>query len=258
MRNRKNTILAFTLTEMLVTMAIMVIVMAAAVPTVQKLREAMEQSTGVKSIIDAALANARAIAIREQKYAGVRFQRDATEKQYLIFIIHDPDNSPNPNGVGLDGTGLANGFRVVDGRKPMALPENAGVIAVGSYSDNSLKTNAGINEATTFSIVFSPSGQFVVHQVRVYSSDGLVNSNDRVFNNKTNVNSKFAQFRRDGGLTADADTADGFQQEDSVQELKIYNNKDLQKFESSPWEGYLKNLNSEHISPYTGELIRKE
>jgi prepilin-type N-terminal cleavage/methylation domain-containing protein len=242
MRNRGNTIWGFTLTEMLVAMAIMTILMAVAIPAAKKLSESMEQSTGVKTLIDAALSNARAVAVREQKYAGVRFQMDATGKQHLIFIIHDPDNSPN-------GTGIANGFRVVDGRKPMALPEDTGVIASANYNDAYLQTPAGMNDATTFSILFGPSGQFVVHQVRVYSSDGL-NSTDRVFNNKSNVDAKFAKFRRD-------DSVDGFQQEDSVSKIVIYDKKQLGKFALSPWSQYLSGLNSEHISPYTGELIKK-
>lgn len=250
MRSRRNTIWGFTLTEMLVVMAIMTILMAVAIPAVKKLSASMEQSGGVKPLIEAALSNARAIAVREQKYAGVRFQMDATGKQFLIFIVHDPDASP-------DGTGFANGFRVVDGRKPMALPENVGVIAEEVYYSNIYFQNpAGVNDATAFSIVFSPSGQFVVHQVRVYSSDGLANSNDRVFNDENKFKNGFAQFRRDG-LISDVDALAGFRQEYSVQRIIIYDKSEFEKHKNSAWTLYLSGLNSEYISSYTGELIKK-
>lgn len=259
MRESRKTILAFTLTEMLVVMAIMVILMAVAIPAVKKLSASMEQSTGVISIIDAALSNARAIAVREQKYAGVRFQMDKAGKTYLVLIINDVDDSPN-------GTGLANGFRVVDGRKPIILPDTIGVIADEIYySDLYMKNPLGRNEATTFSVVFSPSGQFVVHQVRVYSFDGKTNSNDTVFNDEIKILAGKALLRRDGDGNdpTDPDALAGYRQERSVQRIIVYDKRELANElqkpdpDCKPWLEYLAKLDKEHINPYTGELIRK-
>ena len=115
-----------TLTELLVVIAVMALLLGISVPTVQHLKDSFESSTGVRHLINAALSNARAIAVRHQAYAGVRFQEDAEGNTCMIFIIHDPGydpaNAPDPLG-----TGLANGFRAVTGRKPMRLPEDVGV-----------------------------------------------------------------------------------------------------------------------------------
>ena len=154
MRNRKSTIWGFTLTEMLVTMAIMTILMAVAISAVKKLSESMEQSAGVKNVIEAALANARAVAVREQKYAGVRFQQ-YNGRQYLMCIINDPN-----------GTGLANGFRVVDGRRPVALSENVAIISEQYTNDTDLKDALKLAEATLPSVVFTPAGKLTTHSVR--------------------------------------------------------------------------------------------
>lgn len=219
MREYNKNILGFTLTEMLVAMAIMVILMAAAVPTIKKLREAMEQSTGVKSIIDAALSNARAIAVREQKYAGVRFQLHEG-RQYLMLIINDPN-----------GTGLVNGFRMVDGRKSVMLPDGVAIISEKYKKDSDLKTPAKFVEASLVSIIFTPAGKLTTHDVRY---KGQLQFGNSVL--PWDDNSDYS----------------------SIVSFRIYDIKELAKFTSSPWDGYLKNLNTEHINPYTGELIRKE
>jgi prepilin-type N-terminal cleavage/methylation domain-containing protein len=271
MRKHKKTIRAFTLTELLVVMAIMVILLAIATPVAKKLSESLQDSAGTRSLIDAALANARAIAIREGHYAGVRFQQDSNGQFYLIFIVNE-------------GTIYANGFRVVEGKKPMKLPENVGVMGCRvqqNYNDNSpddwdlatnpstadtcLNTNVsgvGMNDATTFSVVFSPSGKFVVHLVRVYNT-GV---NDTVFNSKTKVNTNIAKFRQDGdNAVGDSDALEGYQQENSVSGFRIYDKRELAKAQAvmpvpKPWTAVptgLSNSEMEFVNPYTGELVKK-
>jgi prepilin-type N-terminal cleavage/methylation domain-containing protein len=194
-----------TLTEILVTVAIIAVLLAVSIPAAKELSRSLEQSVGAGSVIDAALANARAIAIREQKYAGVRFQRDVQGNSYLTFIIHDPA-----------ATGIANGFRAVENKKPMALPEAVGVIscrvqenyaddaitdvdlfmngkANPTASDSYLNSDVRMNDASTFSIIFNASGKFVFHNVRVRSSS----TNDKIFNTAVEGAAGRAMFRRD-------------------------------------------------------------
>jgi prepilin-type N-terminal cleavage/methylation domain-containing protein len=209
MRNQGKHIQAMTLTELLVVISVMAIMLAVAAPVAKKLSESLGESTGAKSIISAAMSNARAIAVREQKYAGVRFQQDNSGKQYLILIIHNPD----PKDYTTD-----NRFGVIQGKKPMALPDDVGVMD-GVWVQRTFKVNTvemlnavdkaltdpllddtsgtlqdGKNkyfwDACTFSIVFSPSGKMVSHTVSMCNKDGVydistnnnVGSMDKVFN----------------------------------------------------------------------------
>jgi hypothetical protein len=223
------------------------------------------------------MSNARAIAIREGHYAGVRFQQDSAGRQYLVLVIHDPNQ-----------TGLANGFRVAEGRKPMALPQNVGVMSCRvqkkydnglfdsdrtddwdlasnpSMADTCLNTNVshvGMNDATTFSIVFNPSGKFVVHLVRVDSKD----SNDKVFNTSTKVHNGEALFRQDESESPTT-PSDGYQEENSVSGFRIYDKRELAKAQAitptpKPWTAVptgLSNLDTEFVNPYTGELVKKD
>ena len=117
-----------SLTEILVVMAIMAILMGVSIPAAKQLMGSFESSTGTRQLINAALSNARAIAVRNQTYAGVRFQEDINRNTYIIFIEHDPSDNP-ANAPQPIGTGLANGFRAVTGRKPMKLPQDVGVVS---------------------------------------------------------------------------------------------------------------------------------
>ena len=77
-----------------------------AMPAVRMLSRSFESESGTRSMIQSALSSARAIAAKEQRYAGIRFQvrQDPNTpfegRQYMIFIIHDYDE-----------TNLENGFR---------------------------------------------------------------------------------------------------------------------------------------------------
>ena len=96
----------FSLTEMVVVVAIIALLTALGLPAINSLRRSFESGSGAKSMISAALSSARAIAAKEQRYAGVRFELDFHDNQYMIFIIHDPES-----------TGLSNGFRALEGQK---------------------------------------------------------------------------------------------------------------------------------------------
>ena len=158
MKNNKRQS-GMTLIELLVVIAIMVILLGISVPTAQNLRDSFESSTSVRHLINAALGNARAMAVREQTYVGVRFQQDKDGRTYMTFVVQDKD-----------ATGLANGFRAVMGRKPMQLPEDVILSAI---------LPAPVGQTTTFSVIFSSQGKLTIHDVRCWQAF----ANDNIFNN---------------------------------------------------------------------------
>jgi len=151
-----------TLTELLVVVAVMSILLSISVPTAQHLMKGFESSTGVRHLINAALSNARAIAVRQQAYAGVRFQQDVDgDKTYMILIVYDKE-----------ATGDADGFRAVIGRKPMELPEDISVSAYVQKPDETWSTES------FFSVLFSPSGKLTIHEAQCLHSSTA----DTIFN----------------------------------------------------------------------------
>jgi prepilin-type N-terminal cleavage/methylation domain-containing protein len=283
MRNHNKKIQAMTLTEILVVMSVMVILLAIAAPVARKLAQSLGESTGTRSIISAAMANARAIAIREQKYAGVRFQQDSNGQFYLTLVINKD-------------TGLADGFRIVEGKKPMKFPENIGIMdgkwvtrnlnpngtlstpTIDNTLDNTHLSDNATNfldgkqvyywDACTFSIVFSPSGKLVTQQVRVCNKDGYgytdaasyPTSNDKVFNKQSVVDLGNAMFYQDdyGGATL---LGGGKNYRIAVEMSRtsfiLFDKREYAKKDAGYRWDFLGSLGTEFVNPYTGELVKK-
>ena len=108
---------------MTVVIAAVALLVGIALPGIRAMLHSFESSGGAESMISAALASARAIAAKERRYAGVRFQKvyhpegPLKATQYMILIVHD-----------FDKTGLESGFRAVEGIEPMKLPDSVGVM----------------------------------------------------------------------------------------------------------------------------------
>ena len=265
----------FTLPEMLVTIVIITIVAAVAIPTLYSIREGFA-SSGADTLISAALASAKAIAAKEQKYAGIRFQcvpdpEDTTKPgdQYMIFIIQDTG-----------ATGLANGFRAAKGIEPVKLPVNQAVtdlIVKDDYTiadtvDKNVTDNASINDAaelwdaTTFSIVFSPSGRLVSHSVRVRNKDGATDdsSTDIVFNTKTNVDGAIAGMFYQDNLAQPPTATElrGIREESSRKSFVIFDRRAFEKVAAgNRYDGFFKDLKADeelYINPYTGTIIENQ
>jgi len=180
-----------TLPEMTVVIAVMALLAALGLPAIRALLNSFQTQSGAHSMISAALAGARAIAAKEQHYAGIRFQQDSDGHQYMVFIVHD-----------FEKTGLSPGFRAIEGVKPIKLPESILVmdlrvrtkhspnvtdaadpldepLAMGHIDDTNPANlradgeNIYVTDTSTFSIVFSPAGKLVVRTVRVRNRDGI-------------------------------------------------------------------------------------
>jgi hypothetical protein len=254
-----------TLPEMAVVIATIALLVGFGLPALRALLNSFETQSGAKTLISAALASARAVAAKEQHYAGVRFQQDSAGIQYMIFIVHD-----------FGKTGLAPGFRAVEGVKPIKLPEkvdvvdliyNPGLLSQGDgVVDNDIEMN-DINvlmDTMTFSIIFSPSGKLVIHNVRVRNRDGIYQpdngtsdkvSMDDIFNSPLNINNYGV-----GMFIQDDYLAMGLWEELSRNSFVIIYEKD--KFEQAlgrgrAWSDYLAQmaLDRIYINPYTGTMI---
>ena len=282
----------FSLSEMLVVISVIVLLIGIGIPAAKQITDSFESSAGLRNVISTALSNARAIATKEQKYAGLRFQQDQNGRQYMIFIVHDPADAittiaemvANPNAT---GTGLANGFRAVKGLKPVKLPANAGVMDLmfvnRTYSSNGALMTAEdfliddslideseeLNETTTFSIVFSPAGKLITHLVWIRNRYGIPDSPDmlgkdrpdKVFNKKSVVDDGYAMFYQDdyaGSPKLLPYGYLGFGPEHSRNSFIIYDKRAFAAVGTdSRWTDYLSGLDVLYINSYTGEIINK-
>jgi hypothetical protein len=254
---------------MTLVVATIALLLGLGLPAARMLIHSFESDSGTRSMINAVLSNARAIAARDQRYAGVRFQQDSNGHQYMIFIVHD-----------FERTGLNPGFLAVEGAKPIKLPENSGVM------DLIVRTNHGTSSASaaspldepltqahlddtiymrdtsTFSIVFSPNGKLVARTVRVRNRDGIYQpdngapdsvSSDSVFNSSANItNFGVGQFIQD-------DYADlGLGAESSRNRFVIYEKNHFDKLDTQDKYNYLNRLELIYINPYTGRMIQPD
>jgi len=277
MNYKPQTKTGFSLTEMVVVLATISLLVAFGLPVMRMIRESFESKTGGKSMISAALSSARAIAAKEQHYAGIRFQRDSDGTQYMIFIIHD-----------FEKTGLNPGFRAVQNLKPTKLPDSMGVMDSivrsnhgtnwtdaeqlldeplnAAYLDDTNPQNLGpdqknryITDTSSFSIVFSPNGKLIMHDVRVRNRDGIYQpdnglpnkvSMDSIFNSPQNITTYGV-----GKFIQDDYAELGLGAESSRNSFIIYDKIRFDKLNAIERFNYLSSLVPVYINPYTGTII---
>jgi len=266
-----------TLAETAVVIATIALLAAIGLPAVRALLNSFESHSGATTMISAALTSARAIAAREQHYAGIRFQQDSAGNQYMVYIVHD-----------FEKTGLSPGFRVVEGLKPIKLPESMGVMDLAvrtnhgtqsasaadpldeplkvEYLDDTNPLNLGpdgkniyLRDAFTFSIVFSPAGKLIVRTVRTRNRDGIYQpdnglpnkvSTDTVFNSPTNINTYGV------GMFIQDDYAEmGLGVEQSRNSFIICDRTQFDELNVQRKFDYLSSLKPIYINSYTGAMI---
>ncbi len=289
MRHRTHKTKGLTLIEMTLVVATIALLVGFGVPAVRALVNSFHSESGVRSVVNAALSSARAMAVQRQSYVGIRFQMSGysgtadaegilSAPQYIIFIVHDPERAPH-------GTEYVNGFRAIEGIEPIKLPdtfaatdltwvertagnpvtfiEHPADAALDNTSERSLFP-ARLRDMTTFSIVFSPAGKLVVHEVRVWNRHGrrpgdATQSTDDVFNTSAQVANMDvrAMFVQD-----EFPPETGLGPESSRTSFVIFERTELRQAyrRGVPWAGCLQGLATErvYVSPYTGELIASD
>jgi len=269
--------LGLTLIEMTIVVATIALLMTFAVPAVRALLNSFQSAGSTRSMISAALASARVMAARNQRYTGIRFQkvclsRDSTKPldglldapQYMVFIVHE-----EPRNMG----NLTTGFRAVEGLKPIRLPDMVGVMDLTDITgDAKINEDTKLCSATSFSLIFSPSGRLVVHDVRTRNRDGLYQPNnddslkqstDDVFNSAYNITMYNSTKNRKYGLGVfiqDDYPTLGLDLELSRTSFVIYEKHQLDQAykKGTAWSDYLARLSREYISPYTGQIISSQ
>ncbi len=280
--NTKRKQSGITLMEMTVVVAVVALLTVLGLPAISAFFDSLASSGPTKAMISAALSSARAIAVKERHYAGIRFQKayepnNALEApQYMVFIVHD-----------FDKTGLADGFRAVEGLEPIKLPEAVGVmdlmvrekhapteagalvatdrpIEVDDLDDTDPAnlvdgtTNRNVTDTTGFSLIFSPSGKLVIHYVRVRNRDGdfrpetPADSEDDIFNSPENIASY------NTGMFVHDDYAEhGLGREPSRNSFVMYDKAKFNVMDKTARFDYLQNLDKIYINPYVGTIIER-
>lgn len=288
-RARKTT--GLTLVEMTLVIAIMAIMAGLAVPAMRALVRSFQSEGGTISMIDAALNSARTMAASRQRYVGVRFQKLCTSTvstdplkglmdapQYMIFIEHVQTTN---------SFSLEDGFRAMEGLEPIKLPSPIGVMELNWITQNTeIDEPFELSDATAFSIVFSPAGKLVTHNVRVRNRDGVYRpdntagsakeSKDDVFNSAENIcrpklgtfvprgmflqDDYFPRKNNAGGSSGQTDSLNyGLGEEPGCTSFVIYETPRLRVVydKKTAWTDYLSELATRafYVSPYTGNLI---
>ncbi|HPS55401.1 MAG TPA: prepilin-type N-terminal cleavage/methylation domain-containing protein [Sedimentisphaerales bacterium] len=286
----------FTLMEMVAVVAAVAILTLLSLPAARSLRKSFVNEGAAQGLINSALASARAMAAEKGCFVGVRFQTAykfngnasglgsentffahdvLNAEQYMIFIMHDRKKGNDLNYL----------FTAVEDSKPIKLPDNFGVMDMRISDDDDDETagdepvnsdgmideDKKLQDATTFSIIFSPSGKLVIQEVRCRNKKGEYktgdDSLDEIFNKDkyvkaVDVNGEYVKnramfFQDDYALYM------GLGQEYSRRKFVIY---ERDKFNpvyknKTAYEDYLKDLwetKQIYVNPYTGQLIKNQ
>jgi len=240
----------YSLVELLVVVAIIGILLGLTMPSFNSMMKS-QQITSTKTLIRTALTQAQVYASSNQKYAGLRFQSDTKGRPHIILIenTHDTTYAPIPNA------------------RPVALPEGIGLISASIdilapanrdlYLDDSNNDQYCLLGATTFTIIFSPTGQLVIKTPIVHPRNDF----DQTMNVAAVVEAGGARFYCDGWYT------DSFGNpphapvyyclsEDSTMGLYIYEKEPMQEANSNlRYTEYVSLLQPLLINTYTGKLI---
>ncbi len=254
-----------SLIEMSVIIAVIALLVSFSVPAVRAFMKSFETEAGARGMISAALSSARAIALRDQKYAGIRFQNAYNPEsglkaaQYMIFIVYDPELPHSQRGN--------LGCRAIKGLKPIRLPDSVGVMDLRYRADLITRDNGIIDggdeisnpivitDTTTFSVLFSPSGKLTIHKLWVRNRNGANDdiSTDDVFNTLTNLSNGIGAFRQDESGSTELGV------ELSRNNFIIYDRIQFNKTDvNRRWTDYLSGIKPVYINAYTGTIVSQD
>jgi hypothetical protein len=278
MYGRAHKTIGLTLIEMTVVISVVALMVAFGAPAMRALVNSFQSEGGAVTMVNAALGSARAMAVSRQRYVGVRFQKmcvstDPSDPlkglmdapQYMIFIMHEEMKN---NGD------LSDGFRAVEGLEPVKLPMTLGMMDVSRINgDDKIDELRELSDATTFSVVFSPSGKLVVRDVWCRNKDGVNRpesglvppdpSSDDMFNvADTIIRNGRGRFIQDDYPPADSVLDLGLGEEPSCSSLIVYERSRLRTEyqKKTAWTAYLSGLagRAYYVSPHTGDLIASD
>jgi prepilin-type N-terminal cleavage/methylation domain-containing protein len=242
----------FSLTEVLTTIVIIVILTLVSLPAIDAFMDSMSSTGSVEAMVNAALSNARAMAITKQRYVGIRFQlaynnsdpnNPFASDQYMTFIISEPGL------MNISGFPVSYSYCAIKGFKPMKLPPNIAVMVDDIVSNADIDAPNEIFDKTTFTIIFSPAGNLIIRPVVHVLREGLT---DEIFN-ASSTNPMFVD---------DYDNVLPFQSEPSRRSFVIYDKNEFKRaYEAGvPYSGYLQALMVKPIciNPYTGTVISSD
>lgn len=262
-----------TLTETIAVVAAIALFVFLGVPAIKALFNSMEDESGTKMMVNAALSSARAMAMKEQRYVGIRFQHAYNRinfndvlgtDQYMVFITFNSDISNLKYGY----------YYAIEGIEPIKLPRNTGVMDMvlgiatpsglnGEIQDDTHISNPEqLRDTTTFSIIFSPAGKLSIQNIQVRCKNGdyqpMVrnDSSDNIFNGYDNIrNNNIGMFVQDDYSPY------GLEMESSRNSFIIYDRMRLKQIQSNQrWTMYLQEFANKriYISPYTGRIVSSE
>lgn len=275
-----------TLVEMLVVVGIMAALVGVGLPAVRALLRSFDSEDSVRTMIQTVLSSARAMALEQQRYIGVRFQEDPNGHTYMVLITE-----------GVDSPVSATKFKAVGGIRPVRLPDAYGIMDLTVVRKRSLTSNdfeevrlaesgtlddaqkdALLNQSkertdmATFSVVFSPVGRVVTHVVRVSNKEGQLDTKahgsedvqDDIFNKKGTVDRGLSLLYQDDyfGQLNNSYGDLGLGPEPSRQGFVIYTRRMLNVAlqNRKAWSDYLKGLARDsqvYVSPM-GTLVVTE
>jgi len=174
----------------------------------------------------------------------------------MIFIIRD-DN------IG-EGVAFNLGCRAIEGVEPIKLPDNIGIMDLYIEQDNynkidnnsDLISDENLMDATTFTIMFSPSGKVLVHSLWVRNKDNKSAANaddseDDIFNSENNVDNGYAQFLQDGESNFPELDIEPSRRAFMIYDRNIFLGLD----EGQRFDDYIEDVETIYLNSYTGTMI---
>lgn len=259
---------AYTIVELLVAMSIMLVIAFISLPVANSLKKSFISEGVVISTIDAALSNARALAISEGRVFGVRFQRDKEGDQYMVFVryIGDYENIE---------TSRPYSFEPLKGKKPIKLPDGYAVsdlMVRDNYSNAedyrsdplpASMTDANFSDTTTFTVCFGKDGKLAIEKVRIFA-DYIMDGEE-----KDNIFGDYDSYLIDDSdndgeheeyemvlLCSDQSPSNGFGGEQSRTVFAIFKTLDYKASEDK--KEYLMNSPRYRVNIWSGSLMKTD
>lgn len=264
--NQQRNLAAFTIVELLTVIAIIAIMVSLTVPATSNMVKSHRQAAA-KNLIRSAMAQAQAYAVKERKYAGLRFQKDGAGQQYILLV-------ENKTITIIDGSNydawndylLKDLYTPVDNIQPMTLPVGLAVMPTYrdpleiDYNGDGLLDYVELAAATTFCVIFDPSGLLATKPAQCgpripdmatdYAT--YASQNDTIFENPANPPSEGLP------LPGDEIKLDPANVKLSQTGVFLYEPKVLEGLpEAERWDYVFNPLEPMLINIYTGGFIEK-